>query len=134
MLQEDEPHDLVIATGQQYSVRDFVSMSGQQLGIDIEFQGSGLGEVGIVRSVSGDDAPQVQSGDIIVRVDPHYFRPAEVDSLLGDASQARKLLDWEPEIDVQQLCAEMVRSDLDAAKRIALLKSKGYETTMPQGS
>lgn len=103
MLQQDQPEDLVIATGQQRSVREFVLMSSELLGIQIEFRGSGLGEAGIVRSVGGADAPAVKAGDTIIRVDPRYHRPAEVDSLLGDASRAREILGWTPEIGVDQL-------------------------------
>jgi GDPmannose 4,6-dehydratase len=131
MLQQDEPEDLVIATGQQCSVRDFVVLSARQLGIEIEFQGTGTDEVGVVKSVTGDDAPDVSKGDSIVRIDERYFRPAEVETLLGDASRAREVLGWTPDISIEELCAEMIEADLDAARRTALLKSRGFDTPAP---
>lgn len=126
MLQQDKPVDFVIATGHQISVREFVRMSAKELGIELEFQGEGVNEVAVVKSISGDNAPSIKVGDIIVKVDPRYFRPAEVETLLGDPSKAKSLLGWEPEISVEEMCAEMIQSDLEVAKKHALLKSHGY--------
>lgn len=127
MLQQDEPDDFVIATGVQHSVREFITWSAAELGITLEFKGTGLEEIGVVAAVEGDDAPAVKVGDVLMRIDPRYFRPAEVETLLGDPTKARKKLGWVPEITVQQMCAEMVREDLKAAKRSALLKSHGLD-------
>jgi len=126
MLQQDKPVDFVIATGHQISVREFVRMSAKELGLELEFQGEGVNEVAVVKSISGDNAPSIKVGDIIVKVDPRYFRPAEVETLLGDPSKAKSLLGWEPEISVEEMCAEMIQSDLEVAKKHALLKSHGY--------
>jgi len=126
MLQQEKPEDFVIATGVQYSVREFIQWSAEELGIAIHFEGNGVNEVAVVDSLSGDNAPAVKPGDIIVRVDPRYFRPAEVDTLLGDPSKAKQMLGWEPEISAQEMCAEMVAEDLLFAKRHALLKVHGY--------
>ena len=131
ILQQDEPHDFVIATGLQYSVRQFIVWSAQHLGITLRFEGDGVGEVGIVEAVSGDDAPSVKDGDVIVRIDPRYFRPAEVDTLLGDPTKAKDRLGWVPEITVQSMCEEMVGEDLKVAKRHALLKRHGYDIPVP---
>lgn len=127
MLQQDEPDDFVIATGVQYSVREFITWTARELGIGIEFSGSGIDEIGTVSDVKGDMAPNVKVGDIIVRIDPKYFRPAEVDTLLGDPSKAKQKLGWVPEITAQQMCKEMVETDHKAARRVALLKSHGLE-------
>lgn len=127
MLQQDEPEDFVIATGVQYSVRDFISWSAQHLGVTIEFQGSGVDEIGVVSAVTGDDAPALKVGDIVVRVDPRYFRPAEVETLLGDPAKAKERLGWEPEVTAQTMCEEMVRDDLQTAKRHAFLKANGFD-------
>ena len=126
MLQQDVPEDFVIATGVQYSVREFVEWSASELGITLRFEGEGLNEIGIVDSVVGDLSPAVHPGDVIVRVDPRYFRPAEVDTLLGDSTRARLKLGWLPEISVREMCAEMVASDLMIAQKTALLKSHGF--------
>jgi len=127
MLQQEQPEDFVIATGVQYSVRDFIGMTAKELGITLRFEGSGLDEKGIVESINGDKAPALKVGDVIVAVDPRYFRPAEVETLLGDPSKAKQKLGWEPEITVQEMCAEMVDADLHDARRHALLKQHGYE-------
>ncbi|TFC30325.1 GDP-mannose 4,6-dehydratase [Cryobacterium sp. TMT2-18-3] len=126
MLQQGSPEDFVIATGVQYSVREFVEWSASELGITLRFEGEGLNEIGIVDSVVGDISPAVHPGDVIVRVDPRYFRPAEVDTLLGDSTRARLKLGWLPEISVREMCAEMVASDLMIAQKAALLKSLGF--------
>lgn len=127
MLQQEQPEDFVIATGVQYSVRDFVAMSARELGIELEFNGEGVEEQGIIAAVHGNDAPGVKTGDVIIRIDPRYFRPAEVETLLGDPSRAKERLGWEPTITVQEMIAEMISHDLDQAKRHALLKRNGYD-------
>ncbi len=127
MLQQQEAQDFVIATGAQYSVREFVKRSAQELGIAIRFEGSGIEETAIVDEVRGPNAPAVKPGDVIVRVDPRYFRPAEVETLLGDPSLAKDRLGWVPEITLDQMIAEMVSHDLDRAKRHALLEQHGYK-------
>jgi GDPmannose 4,6-dehydratase len=131
MLQQEEPDDFVIATGRQRSVRDFIDMAARELGIVLRFEGQGLAEKGVVDQIMGDKAPAVAPGDIIVEVDPRYFRPAEVETLLGDPSKARTKLGWEPKATVQEMCAEMVASDLRTAQRHALLKTYGYDIPVP---
>ena len=127
MLQQEEPEDFVIATGIQYSVREFVTWSAAELGIELEFEGEGVDEVGRVAAVRGDAAPAVSQGDVIVRVDPRYFRPAEVETLLGDPTKAKEKLGWVPEISAQEMCAEMVQEDLKVARRHALLRQHGLD-------
>jgi len=127
MLQQDVPEDFVIATGVQYSVRDFIRWSAAELGITLRFEGAGLEERGIIEAISGDKAPALKVGDTLVRIDPRYFRPAEVETLLGDPTKAKTKLGWVPEITVQEMCAEMVREDLKVAQRHALLKNHGYD-------
>lgn len=127
MLQQDEPLDFVIATGVQYSVRQFIKWSAYELGVELKFEGVGAEEVAIVEKITGDSAPALKVGDTIVRVDPRYFRPAEVETLLGNPQKAKQILGWEPEITVQEMCAEMVAADLKDAKRHALLRKYGYE-------
>tara|TARA_R110002124_G_scaffold287353_1_gene473629 strand:- start:1476 stop:2597 length:1122 start_codon:yes stop_codon:yes gene_type:complete len=127
MLQQEQADDFVIATGVQYSVREFITWTAAELGIAVEFSGVGVNEVGTVAAVTGDLAPNVKVGDVIVRIDSKYFRPAEVDTLLGDPSKAKQKLGWVPEITAQQMCREMVESDHKAARRLALLKSHGLE-------
>ena len=111
MLQESTPEDFVIATGVQYSVRQFLQWSAQELGISLRFEGKGEKEVGIVDSIKSDIPLNVSVGDIICRVDPRYYRPSEVETLLGDPSKAKKILGWEPQISVQEICSEMVAHD-----------------------
>lgn len=130
MLQQDEPRDFVIATGVQYSVREFIDMSARELGIELEFVGKGVDEKAVVKSVIGTKAPAIKVGDIIVAVDPAYFRPAEVETLLGDPSLAKKELGWVPEITLQQMVSEMVASDLEQAQSHALLKKHGYNVNV----
>lgn len=127
MLQQDHAEDFVIATGVQHSVRQFITWSAAELGIELRFEGEGVGETGIVVKISGDSAPGVHVGDVIVRVDPRYFRPAEVETLLGDPTKAKEKLGWVPEITVQEMCAEMVAEDLKIAKRNAFLLANGHE-------
>lgn len=131
MLQQDQAEDFVIATGVQYSVRQFIEWSANELGISLRFEGSGLDEIGIVESIDGDNAPNVNVGDVIVKIDPRYFRPAEVETLLGDPAKAKEKLGWTPKITVQEMCAEMVAEDLKTAKRHALLKNHGYDLSVP---
>ena len=126
MLQQDEPRDFVIATGQQYSVRQFVIWAAEELGVALRFEGSGVDEVGIVDTVSGAVETRLSAGDVIVRIDPRYFRPAEVESLVGDATAAREQLGWTPATTAREMCAEMMVTDLDAARRHALLLAHGY--------
>ncbi len=127
MLQQDTPDDFVIATGQQYSVREFISWTAEELGIALEFSGDGVDEVATVASIVGDKAPALSEGDVIMRIDPRYFRPAEVETLLGDPTKARELLGWEPEITTRELCAEMTLADLKEAQRHAFLKANGFD-------
>ena len=127
MLQQEKPEDFVIATGVQYSVRQFVIWSAKELGIDLAFSGQGVNEKATVACIDGDNAPALKVGDVIVLVDPRYFRPAEVETLLGDPTNAKTKLGWVPEITVQEMCAEMVEEDLLVAKRSVLLKSHGHE-------
>ncbi|MBK0329309.1 GDP-mannose 4,6-dehydratase [Rhodobacteraceae bacterium F11138] len=126
MLQQEQAEDFVIATGKQYSVREFITWSAAELGISLRFEGQDTDEVAIVDAIDGDAAPALAVGDVIMRIDPRYFRPAEVETLLGNPAKAKARLGWMPEITVQQMCAEMVAQDLDAARRTALLRSHGY--------
>lgn len=125
MLQQDNPQDYVIATGVQYSVREFITWTAQELGIELVFSGEGVDEIATIASITGDKAPALKVGDVIMRIDPRYFRPAEVDTLLGDPAKAKKELGWIPEITAQEMCAEMVEEDLKSAKRAALLAQHG---------
>lgn len=130
MLQQDNPEDFVIATGVQYSVRQFVQWSAEELGIELEFNGSGENEQATVKKISGKNAPGLKVGDAIVKVDSRYFRPAEVETLLGDPTKAKTKLGWVPEITVQNMCTEMIQADLQEAKRIKLLKQHGYDVSL----
>lgn len=131
MLQQESAEDYVIATGKQVSVRDFVRMSAEYAGIKLEFSGSGVAEVATVAAVEDPRrAPAVKVGDVVVRVDPRYFRPAEVETLLGDPSKAKRNLGWVPEISVEEMCEEMVATDLDHARRHALLVSHGHDVSV----
>jgi len=130
MLQQETAEDYVIATGVQYSVREFITWSAAELGITLEFTGEGVDEIATVVAVSGVKAPAVKVGDVLVRIDPRYFRPAEVETLLGDPSKAKEKLGWVPELTAQQMCAEMVAEDLKVAQRHALLKAHGHDVTV----
>ena len=132
MLQQDRPEDFVIATGVQVSVREFITMSAARLGITLRFEGHGVEETGTVAAVTGDAAPAVKPGDVIVRIDPRYFRPAEVETLLGDPTKAKEKLGWTPQITLAQMIDEMVASDLEAAKQHALLKQHGFKVSVSQ--
>ena len=127
MLQQETPEDFVIATGVQYSVREFITWSARELGIELGFTGTGVEEIATVTAVTSDMAPSVQPGDVIMRIDPRYFRPAEVETLLGDPTKAKEKLGWVPEITAHEMCAEMVAEDLKIARRHALLKEHGME-------
>ena len=127
MLQEDTPDDFVIATGKQYSVREFIKWSAHELGVKISFSGDGINEIATIENIDGDLAPALKVGDVVMRIDPKYFRPAEVETLLGDPSKAKDKLGWVPEITAQEMCAEMVIEDYKAARRISVLKDYGLE-------
>jgi GDPmannose 4,6-dehydratase len=130
MLQQETADDFVIATGKQISVREFVSLSAKEVGIELEFTGEGLDEIATVKTITGDNAQALTVGDVIVRVDPRYFRPAEVETLLGDPTKAKEKLGWVPQITVEEMCAEMVQNDLSKAKQHALLKAHGHNVAM----
>ena len=130
MLQQDKPEDYVIATGIQFSVRQFIEWSAQELGITLQFEGSGINEQGVISKIEGSHAPALKIGDVIVKIDPSYFRPTEVETLLGDPSKAKNQLGWVPEITVQEMCREMVHHDLEQAKQQVLLRNNGYATTL----
>jgi len=127
MLQQEVAEDFVIATGVQYSVREFVTWSAAELGLTLEFSGTGVDEIATVVAKQGDLAPAIKVGDVVMRIDPRYFRPAEVETLLGNPAKAKSRLGWTPEITAQEMCAEMVSADLKTARRHALLKSHGME-------
>ena len=128
MLQQEQPEDFVIATGVQYSVRDFVNAAARGLGMEIRWEGQGVNEKGIIASpaVTQGEA-RASAGKAIVAVDPRYFRPTEVETLLGDPSKAKEKLGWVPRISFEELVAEMVREDLKAAERDELVKKHGYK-------
>ncbi|WP_117196270.1 GDP-mannose 4,6-dehydratase [Rhizobium terrae] len=125
MLQQDEPEDFVISTGLQYSVREFIQWTANELGITLEFSGEGVDEIATVTAIEGEMAPGLKVGDVIMRIDPRYFRPAEVDTLLGSSEKAKQKLGWVPEITAREMCAEMVAEDHKSARRHALLKEHG---------
>ncbi len=127
MLQQDEPDDYVIATGHQYSVRDFIQTAARNIGIELEWRGEGTDEVGVVSELKSSYSASVRPGTPIVRIDPRYFRPTEVETLLGDPSKAREKLGWTPKIGFDQLVAEMVHEDFEAAKRDCLVRDNGYK-------
>jgi GDPmannose 4,6-dehydratase len=130
MLQQDVAEDFVIATGEQYSVREFVRRSAANLGLELEFTGKGVDEVAKVKAIAGNNAPALKVGDVIVKVDPRYFRPAEVETLLGDPTKAKQKLGWKVEITFDEMIKEMIDYDLDQAKRHALLKDSGYNVAI----
>ena len=126
MLQQAQPEDFVIATGVQYSVRQFVEMAARELGVEIAFSGTGEREVGTVARMSGERA-RCKPGDVIVRVDPCYFRPTEVETLLGDPGKAKAKLGWVPKIALPELVREMVEADYASAQRDSLVKQAGFQ-------
>ena len=127
MMQQEEPEDFVIATGQQYSVREFLVWSAEELGIKLSFKGSGIDEVGYIEDITGNDTKDLNVGDEIIRVDSKYFRPAEVESLLGDPTKAHEKLGWKPKITARELCTEMIKEDLESAKKDRLLSEHGFK-------
>jgi GDPmannose 4,6-dehydratase len=130
MLQQDKPEDFVIATGVQFTVREFIIRSAKQLGITLKFEGAAENEKAIVSKIEGDKAPALKVGDVIVQIDPRYYRPTEVETLLGDPTKAKEKLGWVPEITLDQMIEEMVDNDLDQAKQHALLKKYGYSVVV----
>ena len=130
MLQQETAEDFVIATGKQISVREFVILSAKEAGIELDFSGEGVNEIAIVTAIKGDNASALKVGDVVVRVDPRYFRPAEVETLLGDPSKAKEKLGWVPQITVEEMCSEMVQHDLDKAKQHALLRAHGHKVAV----
>ena len=140
MLQQEQPQDYVIATGVQHSVREFVDIAAAELGLRLQWQGSGVEEQGIIAAVDEQSgacrkraamqpqAKPLQPGDIIVQVDPRYFRPTEVETLLGDASRARTELGWQPRILFADLVKEMICADLEEAQRDDLCRTEGFKT------
>ena len=128
MLQQEKPDDFVIATGIQYSVRNFITWVASDLGIEIEFSGKGIDEIATVLKVNNEIAPSINVGDVIMKIDPRYFRPAEVETLLGDPSKAKEKLGWVPEITVQEMCSEMVAYDLAEAKKLHFLNKNGFDS------
>ena len=134
MLQQEKPEDFVIATGLQFSVREFIVRSAEQLGITIAFEGSAEQEKGVVTKVVGDKAPALKLGDVIIQIDPRYYRPTEVEALLGDPTKAKEKLGWAPEITLDQMIQEMIENDLDQAKQHALLKNYGYAVSVGKES
>jgi GDPmannose 4,6-dehydratase len=130
MLQQDQAEDFVIATGVQYSVREFITWSAAELGLTLRFEGRGVDEKAYVTAIDGENAPGLKPGDCIVSIDPRYFRPAEVETLLGDPTKAKEKLGWVPEITAKEMCAEMVAADLKAACRTAFLKASGHDVVV----
>ena len=130
MLQQDQPEDFVIATGVQYSVRQFIQWSAEELGITLKFEGSAEEEIATVIAIRGNKSPGMKIGDVIVKIDSRYFRPTEVETLMGDPSKAKAKLGWIPEITVRQLCCEMIENDLKQAQQHALLKSNGFDVSI----
>jgi GDPmannose 4,6-dehydratase len=130
MLQQEAPDDFVVATGLQFTVRQFIVWSAEELGMTLTFAGLGVGETATVAAISGGKAPGVKVGDVVLKIDPRYFRPTEVETLLGDPTKAKLKLGWVPEITVQQMCAEMVAADLEEARKQSLLKKHGFQATL----
>jgi GDPmannose 4,6-dehydratase len=132
MLQQQQPEDFVIATGKQFSVRDFICWTAEELGIRLEFQGKAESETGMVSKVlDGNKSPKVKVGQVVGRVDPRYYRPTEVETLLGDPTKAKEKLGWQPTISAREVCAEMVAEDLQEARKQALLAKHGYNVPLP---
>lgn len=131
MLQQDKPDDFVIATGKQISVREFITMSAAEAGLQLEYTGHGVNEIATISKINDPVlAPGVSVGDVIVKVDSRYFRPAEVETLLGNPAKAKAKLGWVPEITVEEMCSEMVANDLEQARRHALLKKHGHHVSV----
>jgi len=130
MLQQDKPEDFVIATGVQFTVREFIVRTAEQLGITLRFEGDAENEKAIVASISGDKTPALKVGDVVVQIDPRYYRPTEVETLLGDPTKAKEKLGWVTEITLDEMIVEMVANDLEQAKQHALLKKHGYDVSV----
>jgi GDPmannose 4,6-dehydratase len=130
MLQQDKPDDFVIATGVQFTVREFITRSAGQLGISLKFEGTAENEKAIVTAINSDKAPALEVGDVIVQIDPRYYRPTEVETLLGDPTKAKEKLGWVPEITLDEMITEMVANDYQEAKQVALLKQNGYAVSV----
>jgi len=130
MLQQVKPEDYVIATGVQFTVREFIIRSAKQLGITLKFEGTAENEKAIVVAIDADKAPALKVGDVIVQIDSRYYRPTEVETLLGDPSKAKAKLGWVPEITLDQMIVEMVANDLDKAKQHALLLKHGHSVAV----
>jgi len=130
MLQQDKPDDFVIATGVQYTVRQFIEWSAAELGISLKFEGEAINEKAIISKIEGDKAPALKVGDVVMQIDSRYFRPTEVETLLGDPTKAKQKLGWVPEITAQEMCKEMVAADLQKAKQHALLKANGFNVNI----
>jgi GDPmannose 4,6-dehydratase len=130
MLQQDKPEDFIIASGEQFTVREFIARSARQLGIVLKFEGDSENEKATIASIESDKAPAPKVGDVIVRIDPRYYRPTEVETLLGDPTKAKEKLDWVPEITFDQIIMEMVANDLDQAKQHALLSKHGFSVAI----
>jgi len=127
MLQQETPEDFVIATGQQYSVREFICWTAENLGLTLGFTGDAVDEVAIVERIDGEQAPALKPGDVVMRIDPRYFRPTEVETLLGDPTRAREMLGWAPAITAREMCAEMVEADLVLARQASLLRAHRFD-------
>jgi GDPmannose 4,6-dehydratase len=129
MLQQDKPDDYVIATGKSHSVREFVELAFKEIGAEIQWKGKDVKEVGVIKKLTsrGRRTTSVKKGEVVVEIDPRYFRPTEVDELLGDASKARKTLGWEPRISFQEMIAAMVKADLEEASRDQFCKDQGFK-------
>lgn len=137
MLQQDTAEDYVIASGQQISVREFINQAARDLGFELEWQGSGTEEVGVVKAISqsnlvNSDERRIKVGDVLIRVDPRYYRPTEVETLLGDASRAKDKLGWEPKTSLAEMINEMLANDLDSTRQRALLEKSGYTVPTPK--
>jgi GDPmannose 4,6-dehydratase len=130
MLQQEKPEDFVIATGQQFTVREFITRSAKHLGITLRFEGTAESEKAIAASIDGDKAPAIKAGDVIMKIDSRYYRPTEVETLLGDPAKAKEKLGWVPEITLDEMINEMVTHDLDQAKQHALLKKYGFDVSV----
>lgn len=127
MLQQEVPDDFVIATGVQYSIRQFIEWAAEDVGLSIKFEGQGLDEIGRVSAIHSEQSDSLKIGDIIIRIDERYFRPTEVESLLGDPTKAREKLGWTPEITTREMCTEMVQNDVKLAKSRRLLEQNGFK-------
>ncbi len=132
MMQQEEPDDFVIATGTEVSVRDFIRMAAAEIGIGLKFTGKDMEEIATIESIEGKNAPALKIGNVVVRIDPRYFRPSEVENLRGDPTKAKNKLGWTPEISVEEMCAEMITEDLQLARQNTLLKAHGYQAAVPQ--